>query len=154
MWFILTTARRLFLQTHTRLVRQRRRSSDVTESRGRHRISAIKLSRPVQQGSSLTKTADHNQLEMVKISLKPVSAQKPDKENDEEKIAIPQAHVSLHTFVLPCLSSLSSRLLIFRFFLCFFFLCFVFCKVLHCFRLICIHRRLCDQNRDLPFKVY
>lgn len=37
---------------------------------------------------------------MVKISLKPVSAQKPDKENDEEKIAIPQAHVSLHTFVL------------------------------------------------------
>lgn len=37
---------------------------------------------------------------MVKISLKPVSAQKPDKESDEEKIAIPQAHVSLHTFVL------------------------------------------------------
>lgn len=55
---ILTAARRLFLQTHTRLVRQRRRSSDVTESRGRHRISAIKLSRPVSEGSSLNKTAD------------------------------------------------------------------------------------------------
>lgn len=63
MWLILTAARRLFLQTHTRLVRQRRRSSDVTESRGRHRISAIKLSRPVQDGSSLNKTADHNKPE-------------------------------------------------------------------------------------------
>lgn len=55
---ILTAARRLFLQTHTRLVRQRRRSSDVTESRGRHRISAIKASRPVDEGSSLNETAD------------------------------------------------------------------------------------------------
>lgn len=36
---------------------------------------------------------------MVKISLKPVSAQKPDKETDEEKTAIPQAYVSLHTLL-------------------------------------------------------
>lgn len=35
---------------------------------------------------------------MVKISLKQVSAQKPEKESDEEKITIPQAYVSLHTF--------------------------------------------------------
>lgn len=42
---ILTAARRLFLQTHTVLVRQRRRSSEVTEPRGRDRSVAIKSSR-------------------------------------------------------------------------------------------------------------
>lgn len=97
--FILTAARRLFLETHTRLVRQRRRSSDVTESRGRHRLSAIKLSRPVQENSSLNRTADPQARNMVKIFMKPASAQKPGKENDDEKIAIPEGHVSLHTLL-------------------------------------------------------
>lgn len=43
---------------------------------------------------------------MVKISLKPVSAQKPDKESDEEKIAIPQAHaqpVPTNRYYIPLL---------------------------------------------------
>ncbi len=42
---------------------------------------------------------------MVKITFQPVSAQKPEKESDEDKIIIPQAHVSLHTlafFVCCC----------------------------------------------------
>lgn len=37
---------------------------------------------------------------MVKITFQPVSAQKPEKDNDEDKIIIPQAHVSLHTLSL------------------------------------------------------
>lgn len=36
---------------------------------------------------------------MVKITFQPVSAQKPEKESDGDKITIPQAHVSLHTFL-------------------------------------------------------
>lgn len=36
---------------------------------------------------------------MVKITFQTVSAQKPEKESDgDNKIIIPQAHVSLHTF--------------------------------------------------------
>lgn len=35
---------------------------------------------------------------MVKITFQTVSAQKPEKEIDGDKIIIPQAHVSLHTF--------------------------------------------------------
>lgn len=38
---ILTAPRRLFLQTHTTLVRHRRRSFDVTVARGRARFPAI-----------------------------------------------------------------------------------------------------------------
>lgn len=34
---------------------------------------------------------------MVKITFQTVSAQKPEKDNDEDKIIIPQGHVSLHT---------------------------------------------------------
>lgn len=34
---------------------------------------------------------------MVKITFQTVSAQKPEKEIDGDKIIIPQAHVSLHT---------------------------------------------------------
>lgn len=33
---------------------------------------------------------------MVKITFQPVSVQKPEKEADEDKIIVPQAHVSLH----------------------------------------------------------
>lgn len=33
---------------------------------------------------------------MVKITFQTVSAQKPEKDVDEDKIVIPQAHVSLH----------------------------------------------------------
>ena len=33
---------------------------------------------------------------MVKITFQTVSAQKPEKDIDEDKIVIPQAHVSLH----------------------------------------------------------
>lgn len=33
---------------------------------------------------------------MVKITFQTVSAQKPEKDSDEDKIIIPQDHVSLH----------------------------------------------------------
>lgn len=39
---------------------------------------------------------------MVKITFQTVSAQKPDKEIDGDKIIIPQAHVSLHTLFFYC----------------------------------------------------
>lgn len=44
-----------------------------------------------------TKQIYTEQTNMVKITFQAVSAQKPEKENDEDKIIIPQAHVSLHT---------------------------------------------------------
>lgn len=37
---------------------------------------------------------------MVKITFQPVSAQKPEKDDDEDKIIIPQANVSLSGLLL------------------------------------------------------
>lgn len=44
-----------------------------------------------------TKQSHTEAANMVKITFQPVSAQKPEKDNDADKITIPQAHVSLHT---------------------------------------------------------
>lgn len=86
-------------------VRQSRRSSDVTEARGRRCSFAIKstrlcagkqLTEPDQRHSSLTL----NKTNMVKITFQPVSAQKPEKDVDGDKIIIPQADVSLSGLLL------------------------------------------------------
>lgn len=106
---ILKPTRRLFPRSHTALVRQRRRSSDVTDSRGRGCTGAIKSSRCCgwkrgadpepqpgkrQKGEKKKIQTELNQ-NMVKITFQSVSAQKPEKDQDVDKITLPQAHVSL-----------------------------------------------------------
>lgn len=102
---ILTAKGRLFLRSHATPFRQSRRSSDVTEARGRRCSFAIKSTRlgageqliePDQRHSSLTL----NKTNMVKITFQPVSAQKPEKDVDGDKIIIPQADVSLSGLLL------------------------------------------------------
>lgn len=93
------------VRAHTRLVRQRRRASDVTGARGRRGSIAIKAGR-LGAGKQLTE-ADQgqsipalNKTNMVKITFQPVSAQKPEKDVDGDKIVIPQANVSLPSLLL------------------------------------------------------
>uniref|UniRef100_A0A3P9HU66 Integral membrane protein 2 n=1 Tax=Oryzias latipes TaxID=8090 RepID=A0A3P9HU66_ORYLA len=103
---MLTEAWRLFPETHAAFVRQRRRSSVVTESRGRACAATIK---PRRSGGGNKRTEpDRRQsksstdlINMVKITFQPVSAQKPEKDNDPDKITLPQPYEKVIPHVKP-----------------------------------------------------